>query len=757
MASPPRISAEPLANVRLRGDSATCWESDGDDPQFALRYDDGVQRPFPAGWYRFRVRPSPPAAIHAPCLYVDYGYGISERQKIELPLPGEDGGVDAVVMLHGNAAVVRFDPTDRAGTFELRDLSMERSSRAWAFWAMIRAITEASHLPRWRVMAGAIARFCLKSMGGGLRAGAGYLRQRYELSLANDADEYRDWVRQYDTHDAGSLRKLADRVATLPSRPLISILLPTYNSPEKWLRRALDSVIAQAYPDWELCIADDASGKKHVRRVLEEYAARDPRIRVVFRARNGHISAASNSALELARGDFVALLDHDDELPPHALLEVADAICRHPQWKLVYSDEDKIDERGRRFDPYFKPDWNYDLFLGQNCISHLGVYRTDLVRSVGGFREGFEGSQDWDLALRVTERLRAGEIGHVPKVLYHWRAISGSTAVGLDQKNYALDAGRRAVAEHLQRVGCDADVITTSNGHLRVRRRLPAQPPFVSLVVPTRDRVDLLRTCVQSILQRTDYPSYEILVIDNQSVEGETLEYFSELRREPRVRVVSYDKPFNYSAINNFAISHARGELIGLVNNDIEVISADWLREMAVNALRPDVGAVGAKLYYPDDTIQHAGVVTGLWGIAGHLYVGEDRSSIGQMGRGVLVQELSAVTAACLLVRRSVLDEVGGLDERLRVAFNDVDLCLRIRKAGYRNLWTPHAELYHHESASRGHEDTPEKKARFDSEVDFMRMRWGDALARDPAYNPNLSLTSATFEFAYPPRDGAVN
>lgn len=756
MESPQRITAEPLANVRLREGADACWESEGDDPQFVLRPganpSQGQGEPLHAGWYRFRVRLSPPASIHAPCLYVDYGSGITERQKIELPSPGERGEIDAVVLLHSKAHTVRFDPTDRAGTFELRDLAMERCSRAWAFWTMVRAISRASHLPALRVMAGAIGRFCIKTMSGGLREGAGYLRRRYELSVADPEDEYRDWIRQYDTLDAELLRSLSARAAALPARPLISVLVPTYNTPEQWLRRALDSVIAQAYPEWELCIADDASGKRHVRRVLEEYAARDPRVRVAFRTRNGHISAASNTALELARGEYVALLDHDDELRPHALLEVAEAICANPQLKLIYTDEDKIDERGRRFDPYFKPDWNYELFLGQNCISHLGIYRTDVVRALGGFREGFEGSQDWDLALRVCERLQPGEIGHIPKVLYHWRAISGSTAAGLDQKNYALDAGRRAVVDHLARVGFKAEVQELPIGHLRIKPELPVPVPPVSLVVPTRDRVDLLARCVQSILELTDYPSFEILIVDNQSVEPETHAYFASLTNEPRVRILKFDAPFNYSAINNFAVRQARGELVGLVNNDIEVLSPGWLREMAAHAVRADIGAVGALLYYPDDTIQHAGIITGFGGVAGHFYVGKPRGYRGRMSRGLLTQELSAVTAACLLVRRSVFDEVGGLDEGLGVAFNDVDLCLRIRRAGYRNLWTPYAELYHHESASRGHEDTPEKMARFQSEVDFMVNRWGGSLSSDPAYNPNLTLSGTPFDLAFPPR-----
>lgn len=753
MAAVSEVIVEPLANVRLSGSaSGFDWEAENDDPQFRIRPAEPERHTFPAGWYRFHAHLGRGASLHAPCLYVDYGAGITEQDKISLPYPDELGNIDAVLLFPSRVHAIRFDPSDRAARFSLPDLRLEHRGRAWAFLAMLVMIARSSPLPKWRVVSGALARFLIKTVAGGLREGANYLRMRYALALAAEQDEYRDWVRQYDTHDLASLVSLADRVAALTRRPLISILLPTYNSPEKWLRRCLDSVLAQVYPHWELCIADDASTRRRVRRILEEYAARDGRIRLSLRERNGHISAASNTALAMAEGEYVALLDHDDELPVHALLEVAEAIVRHPEWKLIYSDEDKIDEAGRRFDPYFKPDWNYELFLGQNCISHLGVYSTALVRDVGGFREGFEGSQDWDLALRVSEKLKHGEIGHIPRVLYHWRAISGSTATGLDQKHYALDAGRRAVADHLERIGCAADVETTSNGHVRVKRRLPAAPPKVTLIIPTRDKVDLLRTCISSILLKTDYPDFEIVIVDNQSAEPETLEFLQAIAADPRVRVLTYDAPFNYSAINNYAVSAAYGELIGLINNDIEVIGPDWLREMAAHAVRPDVGAVGAMLYYPDDSIQHAGVVTGLWGIAGHLYVGKPRGYIGQMGRAVLVQEMSAVTAACLVMRKSVFEQVGGLDERLHVAFNDVDLCLRVRQAGYRNIWTPYAELYHHESASRGYEDTPEKVERFQREVDFMRSRWGDRLLNDPAYNPNLSLTDDSFGLAFPPR-----
>ncbi|MGB8633713.1 MAG: glycosyltransferase family 2 protein, partial [Rhodanobacteraceae bacterium] len=365
---------------------------------------------------------------------------------------------------------------------------------------------------------------------------------------------------------------------------------------------------------------------------------------------------------------------------------------------------------------------------------------------VGGFRTGYEGAQDHDLTLRISEQLEDREIIHIPKVLYHWRATTGSTAKSPDEKDYAASKARRAVEDHLRRSSIPGDVTHTEAGYLRVKYSLPETPPRVSLIIPTRDRLDLLRMSVGSILENTSYPDFEVIIVDNQSQEPETIAWCKEIAtNDPRVRILPHDKPFNFSRINNDAVARASGEIIGLVNNDIEATDPGWLAEMVSHAIRPDVGAVGAKLYYPDGSIQHAGVILGFGGVAGHVYCSKPKDHAGQMGRAMLVQNMSAVTAACLVVRKEAYLAVGGMNEDLRVAFNDIDFCLRLLKAGYRNVWTPHAELIHHESASRGLEDTMEKQRRFASESQLMKAIWGEMLNRDPAYNTNLSLSLEPF------------
>lgn len=742
----PRNELAPLSG-RLNG-----WMSYGSDPQFACTGSDFPLRP---GWYRMELDLELHAGpMMAAFLYPDFGPD-ARPDVAGLYLPfirpesrHHSGIVRFAQAVHG----LRFDPAICPCDFSVRGLRLYPVGRLPALARLLRSVM--GRHPRWRTRARVVAAAGLRLFKGGPRALGRWLYGLYSQCPMAVSGPYDVWTQLYDSPSTARASEAPKQIAQLRDLPTFSVLVPTYNTTEKWLRSCIDSVRAQLYPHWELCIADDASPQPHIGRILREYAEMDDRIRFVVRESNGHISAASNSALDLARGDFVALLDHDDELPPHALLEVAKALNRHPEWKVIYSDEDKIDDGGVRYDPYMKPDWNYDLFLSHNCISHLGVYRRDLLVEVGGFRQGYEGSQDWDLALRCIERLEPGQVGHIPKVLYHWRAIPGSTALAPQEKDYAHEAGLRAVNEHLARIGSQgrAEEIPGKRGNFRVRYKLPGPVPKISLIIPTRDRVDLLRRCVESILKLTTYQDYEIVIVDNQSEEDETLRYLRDVQRDSRVTVLSYDKPFNYSALNNYAAAHTTGDIVGLVNNDIELISPDWLEEMAGHAMRKEIGAVGAMLYYPNDTIQHAGVILGVHGVAAHAYCGEPRGAHGHMGRATLVQGMSAVTAACLLVRREVYEEVGGLDESLRVAFNDIDFCLRVRAAGYRNLWTPFAELYHHESATRGYEDSPEKKQRFLSEVDFMMNRWGAELAADPAYSPNFTLSGKPFELAFAPR-----
>lgn len=565
---------------------------------------------------------------------------------------------------------------------------------------------------------------------------------------------YADWIAAYDTLTPSDRAAIEARIAVLPDRPLISVLTPVYETPEPVLRRCIESVTAQLYPYWQLCLVDDASPSPHVAQICEAYAASDPRIRFHRRLENGHIAAASNTAIELAEGDWSALLDHDDELAPHALYMMAEAMAANPELDLVFSDEDKIDADGLRYDPWFKTGWNPELMLAQNGVVHLAAYRTALLRRIGGFRPGLDGSQDYDLSLRAAEASAPDRIAHIPFVLYHWRAIEGSTALAPDQKSYPYENARRAIEAHLQRVGTPAPVEKTAHaGIYRVRWLLPEPAPRVALIIPTRDRVELLRTAVDSILERTDYPDLELLVVDNRSETPTALAYLASLERRERVRVVHWDHPFSFAGLNNWAAKLTDAPLIGFVNNDIEAVGPEWLREMAGRALRPEVGCVGAKLLYPDLTVQHAGVVVGIGGLAGHAHLHQPRANPGYFARAACDQQFSAVTAACLVMRKSVFEEVGGFDEEaFAIAFNDVDLCLRVGRAGYRVVWTPYAELIHHESASLGQPDKGPRRRQFAAEAEALRTRWGAVIADDPFYNPNLTLKGGDFSLAFPPR-----
>ena len=471
------------------------------------------------------------------------------------------------------------------------------------------------------------------------RGGLRLVKDRIVLRLAQfDANDYDGWIERYDTLTNQDRARMRARIESFAHKPLISVIMPTYNSESKWLIAAIESVIKQIYPYWELCIADDASTKATVRPILERYARTDPRIKVIFRERNGNIAAASNSALELASGQWVALLDHDDLLSEHALFWVADAINQNPDVRLIYSDRDKIDERGRRTTPYFKCDWNADLFHSHNLIAHLDVYRKDLLDDVGRFREGFEGAQDYDLALRCIERIEPGQIHHIARLLYHWRMHRDSTADSTDTKPHAMAAGERALNEHFQRLKIGARAERIEYGY-RARYALPRDQPSVTIIIPTRNGSHFIENCVASILTKTTYPNYEILIVDNGSNDSRTLRYLDAVQATGRVKVRRDERPFNYSALNNVAAEAAQSEFLALLNDDVEVISPDWLSEMISIASQPGVGAVGARLWYPSDTLQHGGVILGIGGVAGHSHKHLPRYLPGYLGRATLTQE----------------------------------------------------------------------------------------------------------------------
>lgn len=531
-------------------------------------------------------------------------------------------------------------------------------------------------------------------------------------------------------------------------KPLISIVMPVYNTDPGFLREAIHSITAQFYPNWELCIADDASTDPAIRQILEQVCAGDARVRVVYREQNGHISLASNSAIEIADGEFVALMDHDDRLSKDALYWVAREIRNHPDVDLVYSDEDKIRADGGLSGPHFKPDWNEELFLTQNYINHLSVFRRDLLIEAGGLRAGYEGSQDHDLILRIVARTSPEKIRHIPRVLYHWRVFAGSGSFSQSFLSRAIDARRRAVRDYLADKYPGQNITVEDGPHdcNRIRYPLPDMAPRVSILIPTRDRLDYLKACIQSIEEKTDYTNYEIIIINNDSKEPQTLQYFQECAATDRISVIDYSGPFNFSAMNNLAAERASGTVLALVNNDIEVISEDWLSEMVSNAVRPEVGAVGAKLHYGNDSIQHAGVILNARGVAFHAFHTYPSDHKGYQLRLKLPQYISAVTAACLVVEKEKYLEAGGFDsDNLPVAYNDVDFCLKLLQRGYKNLFTPYAELYHHESVTRGSDIGLANERRLKREANFMREKWQSELSRDAHYNPNFSPDTGQF------------
>lgn len=523
--------------------------------------------------------------------------------------------------------------------------------------------------------------------------------------------------------------------------PLISIAVPAYQTPVEFLRQMIESLIVQTYSNWELCIVNASPDNEEMQKVLAEYSAGDSRVRFCNLKENLGIAENTNRAFAMAKGEFVGLLDHDDLLAPNALYEIVKILQDHPQADALYTDEDKVTtELDEHFQPHLKPDFNLDLLRSNNYICHFFVVRKSIVEKAGGFRKEFDGAQDYDFIFRCTEN--AGEVLHVPEILYHWRTHKASTADNPASKMYAFEAGKRAIEAHLERTGTKGEVSHTQDlGFYRVKYPVQGKP-LVSVIIPNKDEKETLQTCLEMLEKNTGYQNFEIIIVENNSTTDEIFRYYKELSGNRKIHLLRWGKEFNYSAINNFAVAHAKGEYLLFLNNDVKSINPDWLEEMLGVCQRPEVGGVGAKLIYPDNTIQHAGCVIGMGGIAGHMFVDMPADRTGYLHKASLLQDMSAVTAACLLMKKEVFEQAGGFTEELAVAFNDVDLCLKVRKNGYLIVYDPYVKLYHMESKTRGAEDSKEKVRRFQTEIEYMRCHWIDILKNgDPCYNKNLSLT----------------
>lgn len=545
----------------------------------------------------------------------------------------------------------------------------------------------------------------------------------------------------FETHRV-SVRELENqKKRKWKNKTRISVVVPAYHTPSEFLIQMMESLQAQSYPFWELCIANASPEDQEMKNILKTYEERDCRIKSIDLKENLGIAENTNAAFAMATGAFVGLLDHDDLLAPDALYEVAAVLESDETVDVVYTDEDKVTtDLAEHFQPHLKPDFNLDLLRSNNYITHFFVARRSLVEQVGGFRREFDGAQDYDFILRCVEQART--IKHIPRILYHWRTHRASTADNPASKMYAFEAGKKAIESHLVRMGVKGKVSQTKDlGFYHVEYPVQGNP-LVSILIPNKDQPETLRTCINSILEKTTYTNYEILIIENNSQDQEIFSYYKELAGKDRIRLLRWKQAFNYSAINNFGVKKARGEYLIFLNNDIEIITPDWIEKMLGNCQRPEVGIVGAKLYYPDRTIQHAGIIIGIGGIAGHAFLGMPGSRSGYLHKASIQMDYSAVTAACMMMKKEVFEQLGGFEEQLAVAFNDVDLCLRTGQKGYLVVYQPYVEMYHYESKSRGSEDSEEKIRRFQSEIEFMRTRWIDLLKQgDPYYNKNLTLS----------------
>lgn len=570
------------------------------------------------------------------------------------------------------------------------------------------------------------------------------IKSKHKLQGIDNDYDYGEW---YELTKPSAEELDRQRHEKFDYMPKLSIVIPAFKTPERYLREMLDSIKVQTYENWEVCVADGSPRGEGRERVLRRFAEEDRRFKYVILGENKGISGNTNAAMDMADGDFIVLADHDDALTPDALYEFVKIINANPGCDVIYSDEDKLDmDGGALFDPHFKPDFNIDLLCSVNYICHLFAVSHDLAVQAGGFCQEFDGAQDYDFIFRCTEK--AAEICHIPKVLYHWRCHQDSTASNPESKLYAFDAGARAVMAHYDRIGVEALKVEkgVDYGIYHTTYRIHGEP-LVSVIIPNKDHHRDLDLCIRSIVEKASYKNVEFVVVENNSTEKETFDYYEEIQKEfAAVHVVKWEREFNYSAINNFGVSFATGEYLLFLNNDTELIAENFIEEMLGLCQREDVGIVGARLLYQDDTIQHAGVVVGFGGIAGHTFIGLHKAENSYFHRAMSTQDYSAVTAACMMTKRVVFDEAGGFSEGLAIAFNDIDFCMKVRAAEKLVVYNPYALLYHYESKSRGLEDTPEKIARFNREIKIFSGKWPDILENgDPYYNPNLTLRKSDF------------
>ena len=565
---------------------------------------------------------------------------------------------------------------------------------------------------------------------------------RQEKWSISSVELYHNWIKNNEPND----EELEEQKKyKFEIQPKISIIVPMYNTPVKFFEELVDCLINQTYSNWELCLADGSPEQNHE---LDSIIEKDKRIKYKFLNENKGIPGNTNAALSLATGDYLALLDHDDTLPLFCLYEIVKCINENTNVEFIYSDEDKIvGKKAERRDPYFKPDFSPDTLRANNYITHLSVFKKSLMDKIGGFRDDYNGAQDFDVIIRATENTK--NIVHIPKILYHWRVHENSTAMAAGAKPYAYEAGQRVVEDHLKRIGAKGTVKPGGDipGIYEVEYDVIGNPK-VSILIPNKDGIKLLKKCVESILKLTTYENYEIVVIENNSENDETFEYYKKLEQNEKIRVIKYpDKGFNYSRIINFGVRNCDSEFVMQLNNDTELLTPDWLQKFIGYCQREDVGAVGARLYYGDKSIQHAGIVVGICGLAANMLPGLPKGVHAYFGKDCLIQNVSAVTGACLFAKRSIYEEVGFMDEEnFVIAFNDVDFCLKIREKGYKIIYNPYIELMHYESKSRGYENTPEKQERFERESNNFKNKWKEVIEKgDPYYNPNLSLTTADY------------